>query len=374
MPKIVTLAYDANLGQATGIYSGVTGYIREAQLDWHIIPLNYAFESRLIDLIEAGRLDGAIGTFVSDRWVSRLTENGVAAVNLFNFSEIRSIPRVCVDDRGIGFAAAKHFQEYGTRSVTFLCRERTYQNSLRLHGLKGAKRSEAFFEVDWLGTRAECLESIKAAPKPVGILCSSDRIARELIHELELSGLKTGKDVLVIGVGNDPAESLFAGIPISSFNIPSQAIGRIAAQLLAEQINPKSASVGKPVQSLRAELLARASSLPTRHSRLATKALRLAEEQIANANFNIAEMARQLGASRRSLELAVRKEFKQSPYQLLTKIRLDHASMLLRKSQMPIGEVGQQCGYPEPHHFSAWFKQHRGSAPRQYRQSERSIL
>ena len=71
--------------------------------------------------------------------------------------------------------------------------------------------------------------------------------------------------------------------------------------------------------------------------------------------------------SRRSLELEINEQFKTSPYQMIAKIRFDAAEKLLRTTLIPVMEVGARCGYPEAHHFSAWFKKKCGFAPKTYR-------
>ena len=53
---------------------------------------------------------------------------------------------------------------------------------------------------------------------------------------------------------------------------------------------------------------------------------------------------------------------------MLAKARLAAAQQLLRTTKLPIMEVGTRCGYPEAHHFSAWFKKQCGLAPKGYRE------
>jgi AraC-like DNA-binding protein len=36
-------------------------------------------------------------------------------------------------------------------------------------------------------------------------------------------------------------------------------------------------------------------------------------------------------------------------------------------------EVGRLCGYPEPHHFSTWFKNKTNSPPKGFRTMTRSV-
>ena len=367
MPKFVALAYDANINHANEIYRGVAEYSAAAKLDWHLIPLNYAFESHLIDLAESGRLDGAIGSFISDGWVRSLTDRGVPAVNLFHLSRIESLPRASVDDTAMGRAAGCHLLNNGARSLTFFSRGRSYQNQLREKGLFEVCPPHIFSLVEAQTALITRLKGILRMPRPIGIFCSSDRRAREMIKKLTEVGLEPGKDALIVGVGDETSESLFAGVEISSFRLPTTAIGRAAADLLAKQMIGSAPRPAETEVLIESSLLARASSLPTPYARLATRARHLAEEEIENDEFDIQLMARLLGTSRRTLELASRQELGESPFQMLSRLRLERARYLLEQGRMSIGEVGRRCGYPEAHHFSAWFKQRSGLAPSFYR-------
>jgi DNA-binding LacI/PurR family transcriptional regulator len=109
--KMVAIAFDLNFRHAAEIFSGVSDYVAEAHLDWQLMPLNFGFEARLMELARSGQLAGALGTFVSDGWLEGLTEAGVPAINMFNFSKIGIIPNIGPDDYATGEAAAAHLIE-----------------------------------------------------------------------------------------------------------------------------------------------------------------------------------------------------------------------------------------------------------------------
>jgi AraC family transcriptional regulator len=92
-------------------------------------------------------------------------------------------------------------------------------------------------------------------------------------------------------------------------------------------------------------------------------------DHLADPLLDVESLARRIGVSRRSLELATQEQFNTAPYQMLTQARLKAAQRLLRSTRLPIMEVGNRCGYPEAHHFSAWFKKQCGVAPKYYREA-----
>lgn len=368
--KTVAIAFDLNFRHAAEIFSGVSDYITEARLDWQLMPLNFGFEVRLMELAESGQLAGAIGTFVSAGWVAGLTELGVAAVNMFNFSEIHSIPNVGPDDEATGRAAAAHLIAQRAKRFAFVGADGVYYTRLREAGFRNALPDAT----DLIELRPGNLlaEQIRALPRdngPLGMFCSNDHCARELILEAQRQGLQCGRDILVVGVDNDPSESIFAGIGISSFQQPIRETGYKSAQALHTLLTQGHLSADLTLQTP-AKLIPRASSLPKGRARIAQQAANLLHDHVADTELNIESVAQILGISRRVLELALREQLGTSPYQFLSTARLDLAKRLLKTTKLPIMEVGSRCGYPEPHHFSAWFKQRTSQPPKAFREQQ----
>ena len=367
--KVIAVAFDLNFRHAAEIFQGVSDYVSEAKLDWRLLPLSFDFEGSVVELAASGRLDGIIGSFISDRWIDGLRQHGVPAVNLFQLSRIRSIPSVCIDDFKMGKQAARHLSEQAACSFVVYNADNSYSTQLRLRGFRHALPDRPFSSLRSGPPLSHQLVELSALPRPVGVFCSSDRLARELINEARRQGWRIGQDLLVLGSDNDPAESIFAEIGISSFQLPTREIGYRAAQYLRlEQTEPCPAEMLCYASAPR--LIARESTLAPGCARLAQTAVNYIEERFNDPTLDVEQLARVIGASRRSLEIAFQKQFKTSPYQKLSEHRLQKAKELLSATSLSIEAVGQSCGYPEPHHFSAWFKKHVGQAPKFYRAAQ----
>jgi DNA-binding LacI/PurR family transcriptional regulator len=368
--KTVAIAFDLNFRHAAEIFSGVSDYITEARLDWQLMPLNFGFEVRLMELAESGRLAGAIGTFVSAGWVAGLTELGVPAVNMFNFSAIHSIPNVGPDDKATGRAAAAHLIAQRAKRFAFVGADGVYYTRLREAGFRnGLPDATDLIELRPGNLLAEQIRALPRDNGPIGMFCSNDHCARELILEAQRQGLQCGRDILVVGVDNDPSESIFAGIGISSFQQPIRETGYKSAQALHTLLTQGRLSADLTLQTP-AKLIPRASSLPKGRARIAQQAANLLHDHLADTELNIESVAKILGISRRVLELALREQLGTSPYQFLCTARLDLAKRLLKTTKLRIMEVGSRCGYPEPHHFSAWFKQRTSQSPKAFREQQ----
>jgi len=58
-----------------------------------------------------------------------------------------------------------------------------------------------------------------------------------------------------------------------------------------------------------------------------------------------------------------------SPFQFVTRTRMERAKELLRKTRLPISDIAERVGYQQPSHFSARFRSVLGFRPDAYRKS-----
>jgi AraC-like DNA-binding protein len=58
-----------------------------------------------------------------------------------------------------------------------------------------------------------------------------------------------------------------------------------------------------------------------------------------------------------------------TPFQFVTRTRMERAKQLLRKTRLPIFEIAERVGYQKPSHFSARFRAVSGCSPDDYRKS-----
>ena len=55
-----TIAFDLNFRHAAKIFSGISDDVAEARLDWQLMPLEFGFEVRLMELAKSEQPAGAI--------------------------------------------------------------------------------------------------------------------------------------------------------------------------------------------------------------------------------------------------------------------------------------------------------------------------
>lgn len=105
---------------------------------------------------------------------------------------------------------------------------------------------------------------------------------------------------------------------------------------------------------------------------LARKAL-FVMQQYLDAPIEIADLAKRIGANRKRLERALRREFGLSPRETYLKLRLDQAEWLLDTSTRTIATIATETGFADSSHFVRSFKKRCGVTPADFRRTRGKI-
>jgi LacI family transcriptional regulator len=214
------------------------------------------------------------------------------------------------------------------------------------------------------------LELLKSCEKPLGVIASNDRVARKVCLCCEKLGLRIPTDVAVLGSGNF-AVGRTSSPPLSTIDIPGEAVGRRAAELLLEAIDGKSIPLRTEVPA--GELIVRQSTggqvtevdqdlLHARHL-IRTRACQ---------GLSVQELADELNISISTLRRRFEQAGLNSPSDEIANARANRANELLRTTSMPISQIARLTGFTTCSRFSQAFRQRRGETPRAYRSRFRS--
>ena len=103
------------------------------------------------------------------------------------------------------------------------------------------------------------------------------------------------------------------------------------------------------------------------------KAMNIIEENLANSEFNISMLAREMGVCRTVLFSKWKAITGQSPNDYITTIRLDKAACLLKRNpELNITEISEKTGFNSVGYFSRVFKNRYKMTPSHYRHEEKS--
>jgi AraC family transcriptional regulator len=86
---------------------------------------------------------------------------------------------------------------------------------------------------------------------------------------------------------------------------------------------------------------------------------------------SLEDLARQAGVSRFHLLRMFKQQYGETPFQRLTRLRMQHAQSRLCRANAPISEIAASCGYENSGHFATAFRRWSGVTPRTYRQQRR---
>jgi AraC family transcriptional regulator len=98
-----------------------------------------------------------------------------------------------------------------------------------------------------------------------------------------------------------------------------------------------------------------------------SRALHLLQTQFRES-WSLERLASESGMSRARLAELFRRQVGTSIHKVLNKVRVEKGQMLLRDSQLSIGQIATDCGFATSQHFARIFRQFTGSTAAEYRQ------
>lgn len=236
--------------------------------------------------IESLLARGADGFIIStaqwdDPLLDDLDESGVAAV-LANRNTARGRwPYVGGDERGGVFLAVNHLREQGHRRLLHLAgpqdistgRERAaaFRAAVRAHPLPGADARVRVCAAFTEAAGAEAMESALAGPCPfTAVVAGNDLIALGALDVLRASGARCPRDVSLTGFNDMPFVDRLTP-PLTTVRLPLEEMGRIAAQVLLDELRGEATIRTRRSTLLPVELIVRGT---TQRVRTAERVLR----------------------------------------------------------------------------------------------------
>ena len=190
--------------------------------------------------------------------VKAIKESNAPVVLIGQDGSLFNIPSIIYDDVSVGFSAGQRLIEAGASNIGFIgvnsqdiavdqCRfqglAHFLQHSKQIDPLFHS-RGEFTIESGYQQTKQLLLDW----PQLDGLFCATDRIAIGAMKAISESNKVSGKDIKVLGVGNDELAQVCTP-SLSTFNYAFDFTGKKAAQMLLDLIENKQAVVSKLVMS-----------------------------------------------------------------------------------------------------------------------------
>jgi len=106
--------------------------------------------------------------------------------------------------------------------------------------------------------------------------------------------------------------------------------------------------------------------VPSLDDKLLKKALSITEANIANPDFSVEELSREIGMSRVYLYKKLVAITGKTPIEFIRIVRLRRAAQLLEQSQLNVSEIAYEVGFNSPRTFTKYFKQEYHVLPSDY--------
>ena len=361
-----------------GLLRGVIAYARTRR-DWSLM-LAQRRETPL--RFESGAVapDGVISYLLdTSPWLGAVRRRlplvgGVPSPNARRFAA-----EISCDNDSVARLAAEHLASRGFRHFAFAGgvgphpwrseRREAFRREMRGRGFDPAVFTFGPAPGTAKDSRAERarLEAwLRALPKPVGLFADCDLLALDLIDACRTAGLDVPGDVAVLGVDDDPLLCETASPTLSSVALGVEDAGFAAAAAL------DAAMRGKPVPNRRIRfggVRVRARESTARfvgRDGLVAKANSLVREGLGG-RLSVAEMARALGVSRRTLEARFKAETGVPIGESIIRARLAKAKELLSGTALPHEEIAAACGLSSASHMATLFRRRFGAPPSSFR-------
>lgn len=219
---------------------------------------------------------------------------------------------------------------------------------------------------DWGIEQHHLREWLVALPKPCGLFAAFDLLAKQVLDTCLAAGIRVPEDIAVIGADNDETICENTIPTLSSVQSDFEGGAYRAAELLDKLIRGK---IRKPVRltySHRRVVHRQSSQFTPGTSWCVARAMEFIRLN-ACEGITIPDVAGHLHVSRSHIEKQFKKAMGRSVLEEIQTRRLERLCALLRETALPIGEIGERCGYPTETYLKRLFKKRFRMTMREYR-------
>ena len=286
------------------------------------------------------------------------------------------------DSSAIGRAAAVEFLKAGVYKSYGYAGYRTDDDWSRERGTSFRDELDAagfvvrMFDVTHYADRMEdkstLVEWLRSLPKPCGIFASCDDSAFEILDVCNEIGIGVPAEIGILGVNNDLLICENADPKLSSIQPDFIGEGRLAAELLQNMMDGKSASARTVKVGVRTIVHRESTVSLSESGRFVNKVLAYINRE-AVKGIGVENVAQRFKVSRSLLELRFGQLQHESVYEAMLRIRLEEVKRRLYETDDSIAKITADCGWPHPDPPKRLFKKRFGVSMRDYRAQSRSI-
>lgn len=290
-----------------------------------------------------------------------------------------SDPAVWLDDRACGAMAAQHLLASGFRTIAYRGDPGIVCSGERARGAADAtaEAGAAFIDLPpsqslrrrWsiAAEAADHRAALARCPRPLGLVAFTVHVGRRVLAATEPDEVPNALGV--VACDHDPVVAAACRPSLACVSTPAEAIGRAAADLVAEVLAGRTIAAARrliPPSAVSSGGSAAGSAVADPLVIAALDAIR------ADPMRSVLDLAGALGVARRTLEVRCAAALGSSPGQLMRRRRIGRALELLRATDLPASAVATACGWASATRFTADIRTATGMPPQAWRRHSRS--
>ena len=199
---------------------------------------------------------------------------------------------------------------------------------------------------------------LRSLPKPCGLFVSYDQQAMRVLSICRAEGIAVPEQIQIIGADNEEWICESTSPTLSSIEPDFEGAGFRAAEALLAMMDGEP---GGRAETFGVRRIVQRMSTTDAHGS-ASRAVRARDYLRSHAGepFGVAQLARSLNCSVRTLQVSYRTVFGKTLSDDIAMSRIDKAIGIIEGTKTPIGEIPEMVGYSSPVHFARMFKARTG--------------
>jgi LacI family transcriptional regulator len=379
----VLLLIDTAGAFGRGVIEGIGRYALENG-PWSVQYEYRALDSLPPEWVKEWKGDGIISRTTDVQQAKMLRETKLPLVELHGDPKC-GYPEIGVDCRQLWRMVFEHFQNCGLRHFGFFTygEMRLIKDSreaccriIEEHGYRCHIYRPPPFEQGvpvWHESQLpNFLKWVRDLPNPLGIFTTGDLHAVRLMNLCRELNIAVPEEMAIMGVGNDQLICETVRPTLSSVDLNAQRIGYEAARLLDQRMAGKKHEVSLLIPP--SHIVVRQSTdLAAVEDADVARAVRFIRE-FACLGIDVPRVAQEVRLSRSVLEERFRRYLGRTPKAEIMRIRVEHAKMLLTKTDKISEHVARKSGFSSLVYFTKAFHREVGMTPNAYRKLHRSSV
>ncbi|RBP38082.1 LacI family transcriptional regulator [Roseimicrobium gellanilyticum] len=375
----VALFIETSREYGRGLLRGIIRYEREHG-PWRIYFRPGGLSEPAPEWLASWGGDGIIARVTTMELARAIQESKSAAIDLWAGIEGLPLPTVGIDNEALSEMAFTHLMERGYRHFAYYGPPRgehyyydlrcdDYLRVLRRHGFDDCALytyPEGSVSMDWELARAHLASWVSSLPRPTAIMACHDDVGLQLLEACHDAGVSVPDEIAVLGVNNDEFLCSLSSPPLSSVDMGSEHVGYESAVLLDRMMHGEKVSRLWTLFPPRGVTVRQSTDIVSVSDPVVARAVRFIRDR-ACSGLQVEQILRHASTSRTALYRRFKEQLGRSPKEEITRVRLERAKDLLKRTKLSIAQVASRTGYAESKYFIEVFARETGMTPLTFR-------